>query len=135
MQEESHDRHERTEKTASTLRRVPHRLLALLPPEALTVGSRLAEAAAVEALWVSVGEQPAPRGRWQASDPRRGQGLADGLGRRQAAVLLQRSERLEPFGIPRSATDSGGASARPVDTAEHQPGQHNPQQLERNPLT
>ena len=97
--------------------------------------SRRADAAARDARWAYVQRKQAPRWRWHALDHRRGTVLADVLGRRQDAVLLQRKALLEPLGSTRYDTDSWGASPRHLDVEAHEPGQRHTHKMARKPLT
>jgi hypothetical protein len=62
---------------------VNDRLLALVNPDEVTVVIRVAEEAEVDEMGALVGKQQEPRWLWPALEPRRGQVLAHGFGRRQ----------------------------------------------------
>jgi len=66
---------------------------------------------------------------------RSGKVLAYVFGRRQDEVVVKLQALLEPFGITRYYTDSGGAYTRHIDADAHQPGKRNTQQIERKHLT
>jgi insertion element IS1 protein InsB len=96
---------------------------------------RIAAAAAVDDRWSCGRRNNAPRGLWHAVDHRRGTVVAYGFGRRHDDVLRKRKPLREPWGITTDATDSGGASTRPIEADQHQPGTRHTQQIERPPLT
>src|SRR5262249_39592194 len=58
------------------------------------------------------GPAPPPWG-WPARAYATGQGVAEGCGRWQEAVVLQRQPLWAPLGLPRAGPDGWGADARP----------------------
>src|SRR5262249_24759444 len=135
IEDQPNDGPEGVEKKASTLSSVPHRLLALVHPDAVTVGIRVADEAAVDERWSCVGKKREPRWLWHALDHCSGKVWADVCGRRQAEVCLKRNALWEPFGLTRYDTDSWGAYMRHLDVDAPQPGKRTTPQIERKHLT
>ena len=96
---------------------------------------RRADEAEVDEMWSFVKRKKEPRWRWHAMAHRSGKGLAYVFGRRQDEVFLQLKALLEPFGITRYDTAYWGAYTRPRAADKPQPGQRNPQQIERKHRT
>ena len=96
---------------------------------------RIAEEVEVDDMWSVVRRKKAPRWRWHAIDHRSGKVLASVCGRRQDEVFVKLKALLEPFGITKHYTDAWGAYTRHIEEDQHQPGNRNTQQIERNHLT
>ncbi len=110
-------------------------LLRTLKPNTIKVVMRRVEDAEVDEMWSFVGKKKEQRWLWHAIDHRTGVVLAYVFGRRKDEVFVKLKELLEPFGITRYRTDHWGAYARQLDPAEHTPGTHNTQKIERKHLT
>jgi len=89
----------------------------------------------MDEMWSFVGKKKDQRWLWHAIDHCTGAVLAYVFGRRKDDVFLQLKGLLEPFKITRFYTDSWGAYTRHLDPAEHKPGKHNTQKIERKHLT
>jgi insertion element IS1 protein InsB len=110
-------------------------LLHILDPHEGDVVISRVEEAEVDEMWSFVGKKKTQRWLWHAIDHHSGKVLAYVFGRRQDEVFVRLQALLGPFGITRYHTDHWGAYVRHLDPAEHQPGKHHTQQIERKHLT
>jgi hypothetical protein len=96
---------------------------------------RRADEADGDARGAGVQRTPAPRGRGQATAPRRGTGGASVFGRRKDEGFVQWTGRLKPFGSPRYAPADWAASPRHLEADAPQPGKRPTQKSARTPRT
>jgi insertion element IS1 protein InsB len=122
-------------KKEATLESVNAALLRTLNPDEVRVDIERAGEAEMDEMWSFVGKKKDQRWLWHAIDHCTGAVLAYVFGRRKDDVFLQLKGLLEPFKITRFYTDSWGAYPRHLDPAEHKPGKHNTQKIERKHLT
>ena len=99
----------------------------------MAVPSERAGEAERDERWSLGGHQGTPRWRWPAMEHHTGVVVAEVVGRRTAAGVVQRNAWLEPFGLTRCSPAHGGASTRHWDTAVPSPGKRHPQPSERQP--
>jgi len=90
--------------------------------------------AALDAMGRDVRSKAHPRWWGHALDHHPGQGVAYGVGRRQAPVCRALPGLCEPWGMTRAGTDGGGAYERQGQAEQPTGGQAHPQPRERKPI-